>query len=71
MFKAISMLILTGIIVPIIAWAGVQLFEHATRLTKVESDYGHIKESLTELKTGQRDQNVNLNEIRSYIIKNK
>ena len=64
MIKIVATAILTTIILPIIAWAGVQIFELSSRVVKIESDYSHIRETLIELKSGQ-------NEIKSYIINKK
>jgi len=64
MKKTIAWFILTSIFLPFVAWASLKIINHAERITRNESNYSHIKESLSDLKNGQ-------NEIRNYIINSK
>ena len=60
MFKAVTMLILSGMIIPLVVWAGSEII----KISMLESNIDHIKESLEKLESGQT-------EIRTYIINHK
>jgi hypothetical protein len=64
MLKAGAYFILTSIIIPVIAWGAIKLYDHSERISKNEQRYINIDKTLSDLKIGQ-------NEIRSYIINSK
>jgi len=64
MMKAATWFILTSILLPVVAWAALKIYDHSERIAKNEQRYIDIEKNLSDIKHGQ-------NEIRSYIINNK